>query len=101
MERIEVHYFQVPFYEKCGWTVHSAHEAGDTYSPRAMVKETNMGKLSRAELIIQAQPLASKIAQAAEKAGVSLIKHENKEENLGIEPALAIAVQLLIIRGLD
>jgi hypothetical protein len=101
MERIMVHYFQVPFYEKCGWTVHSAHEAGDTFSLRAMVKETNMGKLSRAELIIQAQPLAEKIAQAADKAGVSLIKHENNASNQGIEPALAIAIELMKIRGID
>jgi hypothetical protein len=101
MRRIVVHYWQVPFYEKCGWTVHSAHEIGDTSSPRAMVKEEDMGKLSRGEQIIQAQPLAEKIAQAADKAGISLIKHENKPENLNISPELAIAVELLKIRGLD
>jgi hypothetical protein len=60
-----------------------------------------MGKLSHAELIIHAKPLAEKIAQAAEKAGVSLIKHENKPENLGIAPELAIAIELMKIRGID
>jgi hypothetical protein len=66
-----------------------------------MVKEKTMGKLSRSELIIQAQPLAQKIAQAADKAGVSLVKHENKPENLGISPDLAIAIELMKIRGID
>jgi hypothetical protein len=60
-----------------------------------------MGKLTRAEQIIQAQSLAEKIAQAANNAGISLVKIEEKPENSGLSPDLAIAVELLKIRGLD
>jgi hypothetical protein len=70
MERIVVPFSQVAAREEDGWVIHSAHEVGDTVSPRAMVRENATEAVRFIEAWLYAEYL-EQLKRDGEPKGVS------------------------------
>jgi hypothetical protein len=106
IERIEVPFSEVPAFEAKGWTVHSAHEVGDTTSNRAMVKEQPVNDISTRPSVIEAVrnadigeavegDMQALVAVAAENAHRQRMTEALEQDERNLDAAMADVVELL------